>query len=267
MKKLLIGCGAVVLVVFCFVVGAAIWGGTMLNSYQQSLVKVKTAYETTNKSYPFTPPDPPIMQRGRFQQYLLVRATLAKALEKEADAFKGQEGPAKTERSPSFADMLHLVDAPQRLGSLHVKALEEQSMSINEYLWYSKVTLGTISKAANEGKNLADGLIKAYTDVIREGAMESSPGNSKAAGSQIHTPLSVYYGVPLLQQNLKLVNGAKDELVKYPQMVSIDDFLRQIRVGGPSATSPFPPGSSRAGSAGSRSQGAPLPSATPVPNR
>jgi len=281
MRKLLIGCGIVALLAFCLVVGVAIWGVMKVKKFNDGLVKVKAAYEATNRSYPFTPPDPPAMRAERFEKYLAVRSELAKSLQGELDQLNELDQAAKNSggRRPQvgFSDVFNMFGLPERIGTAHVKALERQSMSVDEYLWHSKIVLGTIHQAVEEGKEIADELKKPYGDVgagvpgspSRVGPSAGGPGRP---GSGTMTGIEK---VPLLESNLKLINEAKDELVAQKQLIGVDVFMLEIGLSPSSGTPTFPTGAASptasppgqsTGSYGGNPSGL-TPEATPVPAR
>lgn len=234
MRKLLIGCGALALLLFCLVVGVGIFITVKVKGYTDSLAQVKTAYQATNQAYPFTPPDPPEMDEGRFKKYLAVRAALATTLEGEIDAIHQMEDAMKSDKGfkpgTFFSTMKTMAGLPKRLGTAHIAALEEQGMSVDEYVWHSKIVVGTIVKAGKEGEEVAATLSETYAAFVNQGGVGAVSPDDGEKPASIEAALGVQ-DVPLLPENLKLINDAKDDLTKYPQLLSVDLILREMKLG------------------------------------
>ena len=77
MKKLLIGCGVLAILLFCLVVGTGVWLYFKAKRYADELKAIQTSYVATNSTYPFTSPDPAILDARRVGDFLIVRAALA----------------------------------------------------------------------------------------------------------------------------------------------------------------------------------------------
>ncbi len=229
MRKLLLGCGCLVAIVVCVLVGVGMWGYFKVKTFVDNLEALRAAYVETNEAYPFTPPEVQVLEEGRFETFLAVRKRLALDIEDDmALLSRLMEATNKqSEEAPkiSFRDLTDAAMLPIRVGNAHVEALNSEGMSVDEYLWYSGIVTATVVKAAEKGEDVAQGILDAYENDTLEESRDSgriSLPKTEAIRRILYVP-----DIPLLEENLERVNEAAGELSKYPNLLFLDPVLRE----------------------------------------
>src|SRR5207302_556229 len=88
-------------------------------------------YIDINKEFPFTPPPAGELNADRFERYLRVRGVVESAMT-----------PAQGNRG--LRRLLVLTSLPGEVSRVHVQALRDASMSIEEYRWITRQVYTTL---------------------------------------------------------------------------------------------------------------------------
>lgn len=181
MKKFLIGCGVVFLVLTVLIVGAGLFVGIKVKNYVAKTEQSVKAMESLNKAYPFTPPPSATLTTGQLDKYFAIRseawqivsedAGVAEIVNliKAANANQGGQGGTKG----SMGDMVKAFETGRRLLEEVTKILERNQMSPSEYQWITTQIYGTIA----EGKKLNLELSSNAYDEIQAAVDKAMPAN------------------------------------------------------------------------------------------
>jgi hypothetical protein len=237
MKKLLIGCGVLAILLFCIVVGTGVWLFFKAKRYADELKAIQTSYIATNSAYPFMPPDPAILDARRVGDFLIVRAALLDVINAQMGQLDTLKQTASEQRpdSISFREIKSILTMPlalpKQLGTTHVAALEAKRMSLDEYLWHSKMITGTALAAAREGKQLTDTLREAYGRMATAAGLPPPPEGKLPDIAPLQSALQVA-DVPFHQENLAILEQHAQEISRTTPVLWMELILRNQPLGG-----------------------------------
>lgn len=226
MKKLLIGCAVVVLLLVTLLVGSAVYVYVKVNRVKKDLEETKVAMAELNKQHPFTVPQKDDVEAERLNDFFAIRNRMMEML--LADQVVARLVANDKNPQLGLMDMMHLaVNLPRTLAKEFTTQLEAKKMSPDEYSYYVRFVYTTIYK----GKMDDDPeMSRMYTE-IDEALTQFNLQMSQAA--QGHPPVAwnnvVAEDASLDEEAAKLqydlVLDHKDEILKYPQLAFLELFL------------------------------------------
>jgi len=246
-KKILIGCGIVFLlgvIVSCLAVFFVV---SKAKKFADNLQQIEQNFKANNESFPFTPPDPPIMESWRIQGYLRVRDGFMQSIEDQHDIIdKFEEWEKKGDDvNPRevFQGMVGFLKSAKEVADSFVEELNRNQMSVKEYMWHSSMITGTILKAVEYRMPVGDDLLKPYkewADRMNELELEEPSGRRKQFTIQDIQEQFGVRNVPFHQQNLNVVMENREGIARM-QKIGVFDYF--IRMAGYESTYQPPPGS------------------------
>lgn len=181
MKKFLIGCGVVFLVLIVLTVGVSLFIGIKVKGYVDKTGQSVKAMETLNTSYPFTPPPSATLTTAQLEKYFAIRGDAWALISKDAGvteimklmkaASQNQQGQQANQGS--MGDMIKAFETGRRLLDEMTKILEQHQMSPKEYQWITSQIYGTLA----EGKKLNLELSTNAYDEIQKAVDAAMPAN------------------------------------------------------------------------------------------
>ncbi len=181
MKKFLIGCGVVFLVLIVLTVGVSLFIGIKVKGYVDKTGQSVKAMETLNTAYPFTPAPSATLTTAQLEKYFAIRSDAWAVISKDAGvaeiiklmkaASQNQQG--KQANQGSMGDMIKAFETGRRLLDEMTKILEQHQMSPKEYQWITSQIYGTLA----EGKKLNLELSTNAYDEIQKAVDTAMPAN------------------------------------------------------------------------------------------
>ncbi|HPB30032.1 MAG TPA: hypothetical protein PLB62_01095 [Candidatus Sumerlaeota bacterium] len=230
-KKFLIGCGVVfVLFVILIAVGVT-FVVVRTKQFAERIGKTTEQYKATNTSYPFTPPEPALMDEARLQTFIRVRDTVRAKLEAHPDLIEQmKEMDKKGQKSAraAFKGVIDMVNSSWEASQAHIEALHENRMSIKEYVWYNRMVTGTILEAAKKGVALDEDLITPYKNFMEGPSSETKPAEQKAPDYDEMKNMFGVQGVELVQENLDLVLKNREALARMKKISFMQMFMQNM---------------------------------------
>lgn len=152
MKKLLIGCGVVVLLMIVLVTGFAIFAGLKVQRYATEIEAGAKAIAAVDTKYAFAAPASGAIDSARLLEALRVRETLWKTVlanptvQKITDAQKAGQQPELT-----ASDVFGMAGEVPRLMERAAQELDAARMSPKEYIWIVNRVYVTVYEQASQG--------------------------------------------------------------------------------------------------------------------
>lgn len=143
-RKLAIGCGSVFLVLLLAGGGVAWWfiGRPMMSiaGAARDMQRIESTYENVEEQRAYTPPENGVLGEDQIERWLDVQAMMQASLTDTAEQMRDRyEELENRMRDPSPQEMAGIVrDAAGLVAEaarVHVRALNEQGFSVEEYRW------------------------------------------------------------------------------------------------------------------------------------
>lgn len=226
MKKFLVGCAVVVVLLVTLLTGAAIFVYIKINHVRKDLEETKVAMTDLNKQHPFTVPQEDDVEAARLNDFFAVRNRMMEMLLADPVVTK----LVANDKNPQLGlmDMMHLlVNLPRTLAKEFTTQLEAKKMSPDEYNYYVRFIYTTIYKGKMDGD---PEMSRLYTE-IDETLTQFNLQLSQAANG--HPPVAwnnvVAEDTSLDEAEAKrhydLVLDHKDELLEHPQLAFLEFVL------------------------------------------
>ena len=164
MRKLLLGCGIVLLLlvgVFGFMTWKAFQG---FQSMFSELASIQENLSATNRRFPFTPPEDGLIAQERFDKWMAVRLPVAKAANAALAELQKQK--------PGLEIFAKLRDVLARPGNALISSLNKNQMSSAEYRYIAGQMIGALESGDGRARAEAKPLVRAY-DQLKNSAFES----------------------------------------------------------------------------------------------
>jgi len=223
MRKLLIGCG-VVLVIFVAVFGyfsyRAFKGVASMVGQMQNL---GAQLQATNAQYPFTAPQDGLIGQERFEDWLAVRREV---VEVSSALMKEMEGVRNI--GSAFS---RVSDVLVRPGEALLAALANHQMSADEYLYVTGQVFGTLEDPDIVNRPEAQSLVSAFDRMRQESVQVSTNQSAPSLAQQVSTTQA--------QNVLQLMLGHEEQVVDVLTVSLGDVVLQQLLTMG-AATTPQP---------------------------
>lgn len=210
MKKVLMGCGVLILILFV-IFGFLVYQGVKLGkSFASGIEETKKQYNALNSRHPFTAPADGIVTEEQMARWIAVRdASLAPVQNLDAKLKAGKtRNPLKV--------LEGVMSVFQEIARAHVTILDGQKMSMNEYAWVTKTVLGVL----NSGDGRASAKLKPIIEKLEEVADRPKGKNTNMMVLQHGAPLTSAQ----IERMLPLVEANAEALVKTAAVFSFDAF-------------------------------------------
>lgn len=232
-KKILlggcIGCLLVVLLTGAILAGLAFWGVSKLQGIGKSFEAAATSVNTLRSDFPFAAKtvDEPL-DAARYQSYLDARAALDGVIAKYPN-LNTVFTALRAGQTPDIGAMqiFALVgEIPKALEDA-AKAMRDESMSFDEFSYYSRLTLTTIKGAAEEGDARYSGVWDKISTAATEldAAMAKNQNDPNAPKLEV-TPLLEALDASELPEETKItIRERLDSLEDDPTMLVIETLI------------------------------------------
>ena len=228
MKKLLIGCAVVVLLLVTLLVGSAVYVYLKVNRVKKDLEETKLAMVELNKQHPFTVPKEEDVEAARLNDFFAIRGRLMEMLLADPVVTKlfGEKKPRL-----GLMDAMHLgVNLPRALAKEFTGQLDAKKMSPDEYSYLVRFVYTTIHEGKMEGD---PEMSRIYTE-IDETLTQFNMQMSQAAKG--HAPVSwdnvvaedAAVDEATAKRHRDLVLEHKEEILKYPQLAFVEFVLARV---------------------------------------
>lgn len=246
-----LGCGGFLLLIFLVLAGGI--GFISYQGYQfgkgvgEAYQSVSNGYRDVDFQYSFSEPADGIMDANRTASLLRVRSQLAVFSRGRLDALEqtGNEIGSKMD-SPGFLSKIQgakkiasIISLTARLGAdiglEHVRLLNEEKMSSNEYQWMLKTYLGTLYKASQQNDEASAALWKDYVDRFesshnRVQDVNINFGKKQIRGSDLDRTrlLELVEKISFQEANKEIVLSTKDQLFPDKEIGILDILAMQL---------------------------------------
>ncbi len=230
MKKVLIGCGIMVLLMVIAVVGIGIFGVRKIGQFGKSMEQAQISLMTLDQDFAFDiPTGGDGLDADRFQEYLAARRALIERTSQVrlvAKLIALEEGQ---QPDVGAGDILNMVGEIPKLMQAYADTLRAAEMSTEEYAWYAIETLKAIRGAADQGD---PEYAKAWAEVERTAAeietafaqQQANPEIQKLQGA-IEADLERATEGDVPEGDIALVMQAKEQLAKNPEMLLVEVMI------------------------------------------
>lgn len=229
MKKVLIGCGIVVLLFVALLAAVGTYFGVKAAKYGKSMEAAGQSVVQLNKDFAFAAPDAGVsMDPARFNAYLDARARLvAKAREIPLIVKITSSKPGGPPPDIGPGDLLGLVRDIPKLIQSYADELRAAGMSTDEYAWISTETVKAIRTAGEQG----DAEYVAVWQKLEKAADEAEKAiaNSNNRDPNVQAAMKVFKAemqsiseTTAPEDNVRLVVGAKEKLTEDSTLLIVE---------------------------------------------
>ncbi len=233
MRTLLLGCGAILLIVVIGVGWVGWKGYTMVRQFGEGFEQVQLAYDHTDDQFPFNEPTDEVPSPEQLDRWLLVRQRM---VEPVASFHLRLEQLEQNQVSVSVSGVADIIQLPITLGQEHVAALEAAGMSRREYTWiFNMVQATLVSDEARADPQLAalvNGMEQDFNEIVDiaeahadepEAGVEQASYETPMIGSEVEvTPAQRAALLPLLRQRLPQLEQTSRVILLDAIMLGLD---------------------------------------------
>ncbi len=227
MKKVLIGCGIMLLLMVVAVVGIGIFGVRKISQYGDSLAQAQESLTALEQDFAFDIPAEDVsMDPDRFHSYLATRQALVdrtrqvRLVDLLTTAEEGQQPPAI-----SVGDVFNLVGEIPKLMQSYADTLRAAEMSPEEYAWYAMETLKAVRGAAERGDPeyaaAWDEMMGLAREMEQAFAQQQSPEVRELQAS-VNDMLDSAQESEVPEQDVQLVIDNKEQLAEQPALLLVE---------------------------------------------
>lgn len=228
MKKFLIGCGVLFLIVVVCVVGCVTYAGVKMHRFGKAIQSAQVELEQVERDFPFAEPAPgTAMDADRFDDYLAVRRqAIDRVMEVKLLAAMVQSADTNQPPDVGLGDVFGMLGEIPKLMSSFARILRTQEMSAAEYAWHTRETF----KAIGAGERTGDEEFSALWDELmisvnqaQQAINQQTDPNLRNINLQAQVNEAETASVPL--GNIDLVRAHLDEFAEGPMMLVIEMVL------------------------------------------
>lgn len=228
MKKFLIGCGVVALLVIVLFVGVLIFAAMKLKQTMNEYESAASEIHQVQLDFPFEAPADLRMEPERFEGYLRVRnrtidrfrqiafvneIILATQEQRRADVSVGEVFGLAGQLPPAIEDVAVI--------------LREEEMSPLEFNYYSETTLVTIKRAADQGDQEMIELWENLANMAKDVEYELRKNQNTQLNIDLDHAMRMIESASVPAGNAALVLQHRDELESKPMMIIIEMVIRE----------------------------------------
>lgn len=223
MKKFLIGCGVVLLLIIALVIGGGIYVAMKVKSFSADVEKQVAQLESLNQAHPFAAPVPPTLDEERLENYFQIRRALIKMTEANPTIQK-----LMNSQKVSQMELLKIAfNFTRELVREFAGQLESRDMSPDEYMYYAREVYLTVSKGAEDNDPEMKQIYDKFDDSINSFNLmlvQSNQGQHQVKFDSTLTDLKLQGGSPT-SADVELLKKYKDDLLDYPQLSFMELFM------------------------------------------
>lgn len=239
-----LGCGGFILLIVIFMAAGIGWvvytGMEYGKEFQTMYVNLKSQYDILDVNFTFTPPENAIIVEDRYKEFLQVRKDITSFSEEYLKRFEEIGGQIGEQFDSGFWGMFSgfssikeiietAVKMIPEIGSEHAKLLTQHEMSMREYIWLCRQSMGALSKSQEHNIEAGTELWIQYSELFREVAvkiqdvnMNNQQWNSKDFNLQNFQ--AKLLDVAFIEENINVVVNNKDLLLESKFAPAVDFF-------------------------------------------
>lgn len=237
MKKLLIGCGIVLLLVVIAVIGVGIWGYMVVSDFVGGWSNATAAVEQLDADFPFTAPADDSLDANRLEAYFAFRREFYDYLSADPTVSKMLSDDPQVQQSIGPGELISFGTAgiPTHIEKM-AELLRAREMSPREAGWQMRTMVGTITRAAREGDQRMQTLLEDLNvtlDQFNSAIDEANNSEAQQARVDLEQIAAEAEDIPQaeLQENVELIAERRDELTAEPKQLFIDFIIMGVSGG------------------------------------
>lgn len=225
MKKILIGCGIVALLVTIICCGAGIYGFLLAQRFGQSMEAAGQRIEKLEAAYPWAAPADLKLTEKRLTEFFAARADVVTVIEKIDLVRKLRETPDGQQPQVGFGTVFSFIgEMPGALEGF-ATAMESRQMSPREYFWTMAMIHLTIVQGAEAKDPAMVEMSKAVSKALDESKQIATELN-KQNNPQFSAPESYDEFVQALAtENVKSPESNYPLVARYKKELTEDKWL------------------------------------------
>lgn len=247
-KKLLLwgclGCGGFILLLVIFMaagIGWVVYTGMEYGKEMQSMyTNLKTQYNALDANFTYTPPEGGVLVEGRYKEFLQIRKDITGFSEEYIKQFEEIGGRIGEQFDSGFWGMFSgigsikeiietAVKMMPEIGSEHVKLLTQHEMSMREYIWLCKHSIGALAKSQDHNNEPGTELWLQYSELFQEVAViiQDVNVNNQQWNSRdfnLSNFQAKMLDVEFIEENATIVVNNKDLLLEPKYAPALDYF-------------------------------------------
>mgnify|MGYP005848226167 CR=1 FL=1 len=217
MKKVLIGCGIISLIVILAVVGCSAYACHKFNQFTTNIEAAGAQIEALDKEFPFEPPAGGVVSAHRFSQYMEARdgilgSVMGVSIVSELVAASEQN----REPNVGMGDVLGIFGAIPKVMGDSAAALRSSQMSPKEFIFHSMVVLQWAKEAHASGDSelvqMWPQFLDALDQVDAQMATNQDP-NIRQYRKRPEEMLAMLESTPSVDANMAIVESHRDRLL------------------------------------------------------
>jgi len=231
MKKVLIGCGIVALVLFLIAVGLGIFVVAKLNSIGNRYQTAVSEVNALDAKYAYTPPADESLDEQRLSDYFAVREAVLTKAQSNPTIQKIMNTPQGQDPNIGLGEIVALgTSFGPELISTYAAELDAHQMSPNEYRDTAERIYATVRSGADNGHQDMTEIYESLNRVIEEMNIQLAKSNNSQHQVDFEDKTSDFLAAhPVPESNYEILAQYKDELTKDPFVAFLELFgLAQI---------------------------------------
>ncbi|MCC5874671.1 MAG: hypothetical protein JJU11_00495 [Candidatus Sumerlaeia bacterium] len=241
MKKILIGCGCLTVLILTVCIGGFVYFGIQTTRFIGDIEAAFDGLKQLEEDYPFTEPDPPRLTNDLLDRYFAARSGLITAVEDHPTYSKFLTREGVDAMGPMEA-VRAVMGGPVFVAETMTTNLSAQEMSPSEYIWITQ-TVGATIIQGSETRNdptmtsildVAKGEVDAVNDILQ--SLDQTSADDKLETS-LNRLREINIPETTLLQNMSAVSRHQDVLKERPRLLLIEltflsnmqNQLREIR--------------------------------------
>ena len=237
MKKVLIGCGVVLLVCLLICTGITVFGVVTVQNTVQKYETAGKKIDALNKSYPFTPDATGTLTPEQLDRFFQVRTFLTSDLQNDPLIKKFIDAANKgTQPNVGPLELLSFAaNYPPALMERAAAEMDRLKISPAEYAHTARMIYATIEQGKATGQlPMADlyAKIEAAVDQINNELMKN-PGNAQNTVNFVRTMQDLNVGGEIPAANFEALSQFTDRILEFPQLTFFEFLLlKKMNEGG-----------------------------------
>jgi hypothetical protein len=218
MKKVLIGCGIISLIVILAVVGCSAYACHKLNQFTTGIEAAGAQIEALDQKFPFEAPTDGRVSPERFAQYMDAREGILGAV-MQVGLVSELVAASEQNRQPNIGigDFLGIIGAiPNLMGSL-AESLEASEMSPKEFAFHSTIVLKWAQEAVAAGDSEVSEVwtqFKEALDQVDAQMAANQDPNIRQLRQDPDVMIAKVEEAPVVDSNMAIVEGQRARLLE-----------------------------------------------------
>ncbi len=239
MKKLLIGCGVITLILVTLVVGGVIYVTMKLKATGERFEQMTAQLQELDSRYPFATPDDGSVYPTRLEAYFEVRNNMIDMVSENPTVKKMVSNAQGGKEKIGVGEFIGLATnfIPEVMDRFHSE-MDSRSMSAAEYNYNARVVYSAISQGNDRGDqtmmDIYDKLVVAVdsTNLLMD---QANQPQHKIDLSRTLEDIEVESADDVIEENIRVVKKHEHDILKDPSFAFVEFFFLRAAQGGPVA--------------------------------